>query len=141
MKLFKDDETLDQRTDELLETAIDPATQGGDVSVTQIVQTDPKDMTTLDIAFELAHVLRGYQPMKNEVKIEKRLKSLTMMREYYEKRVAACTEEEQGLKIVFQHYLNAIKLSYANITQMQKMMRTVKPLVDELNQRRVDHGN
>lgn len=142
MKSFKDDETLDQRTDELLETAIDPATEGGDISVeTPIVRSDPQDMTTLDIAFELAHILRGYQPIKNDTKLTKRLKSLTMMREYYEKRIESCTEEEQGLKVVFQHYLNAIKLSHANINQLQQLTRTIKPFVDELNERRLENGS
>lgn len=157
-EIINEDE-LDRRTEELLQTAIDPASPEGDRAVetvfrpnedgsmTIVDQTivtpklDPADMTTLDIAFELAHLLRGYQPISNQQKVEKRLKSLDMMKTYYEKRIEACTEEEKGLKIVFQHYLNAIKLSYANIVQLQKMIKTIKPYVDELNERRLQNGN
>lgn len=156
------EDELDRRTEELLQTAIDPASPEGDRAVETVFRPNedgsmsivdqtittlatpklaPADMTTLDIAFELAHMLRGYQPISNQQKIEKRLKSLDMMKAYYEKRIEACTEEEQGLKVVFQHYLNAIKLSYANIVQLQKMIKTIKPYVDELNERRLQNGN
>lgn len=150
-----DDEELDHRTDALLESdmGVNPEIVAGDrndIAIippslddpkNQIPEVNPADMATLDIAFELAHLLRGYQPISNQGKIDKRLKSLDMMREYYEKRIDQCTEEEKGLKIVFQHYLNAIKLSHANIVQLQKLVKTIKPYVDELNQRRIENGN
>lgn len=98
-------------------------------------RNEPQDRTSSQLHDEVQEIILNVTPIKDQRKLDKRLKSIDLMIEYYSRRIEEATDEEENLAHMFKHFKKALQLSRSQIIQHQALIHRLQPLAKELRNR------